>query len=206
MSDCGCGSIIPVDHLEAKQRRVLLIVMIINCLAFAGMVSGSVVSGSSALLSGTLDNLGDALAYLVSLAVLGASAAAKARAALFKSMLMGIAALVVFAQLILRGAFPLTPIAEVMGLAAVANLIANGVCFALLTPHRADDINMASVWHCSRNDLAEGLAVVVTAAAVYWTASPLPDLLIGGLLLLLFSHSAVTTARSAWNEMIAAPA
>ncbi|MGB1189512.1 MAG: cation transporter [Pseudomonadales bacterium] len=206
MSDCGCGSIIPVEHLEAKQRRVLLIVMIINCLAFAGMVSGSVVSGSSALLSGTLDNLGDALAYLVSLAVLGASAAAKARAALFKSMLMGIAALVVFAQLILRGAFPLTPIAEVMGLAAVANLIANGVCFALLTPHRADDINMASVWHCSRNDLAEGLAVVVTAAAVYWTASPLPDLLIGGLLLLLFSHSAVTTARSAWNEMIAAPA
>ena len=206
MSDCGCGSIIPVEHLEAKQRRVLLIVMIINCLAFAGMVSGSVVSGSSALLSGTLDNLGDALAYLVSLAVLGASAAAKARAALFKSMLMGIAALVVFAQLILRGAFPLTPIAEVMGLAAVANLIANGVCFALLPPHRADDINMASVWHCSRNDLAEGLAVVVTAAAVYWTASPLPDLLIGGLLLLLFSHSAVTTARSAWNEMIAAPA
>lgn len=206
MSDCGCGSIIPVEHLEAKQRRVLLIVMIINCLAFAGMVSGSVVSGSSALLSGTLDNLGDALAYLVSLAVLGASAAAKARAALFKSMLMGIAALVVFAQLILRGAFPLTPIAEVMGLAAVANLIANGVCFALLTPHRADDINMASVWHCSRNDLAEGLAVVVTAAAVYWTASPLPDLLIGGLLLLLFSHSAVTTARSAWNEMISAPA
>lgn len=206
MSDCGCGSIIPVEHLEAKQRRVLLIVMIINCLAFAGMVSGSVVSGSSALLSGTLDNLGDALAYLVSLAVLGASAAAKARAALFKSMLMGIAALVVFAQLILRGAFPLTPIAEVMGLAALANLIANGVCFALLTPHRADDINMASVWHCSRNDLAEGLAVVVTAAAVYWTASPLPDLLIGGLLLLLFSHSAVTTARSAWNEMIAAPA
>lgn len=206
MSDCGCGSIVPVEHLEAKQRRVLLIVMIINCLAFAGMVSGSVVSGSSALLSGTLDNLGDALAYLVSLAVLGASAAAKARAALFKSMLMGIAALVVFAQLILRGAFPLTPIAEVMGLAAVANLIANGVCFALLTPHRADDINMASVWHCSRNDLAEGLAVVVTAAAVYWTASPLPDLLIGGLLLLLFSHSAVTTARSAWNEMIAAPA
>ncbi len=205
MSDCGCGSIIPVEHLEAKQRRVLLIVMIINCLAFAGMVSGSVVSGSSALLSGTLDNLGDALAYLVSLAVLGASAAAKARAALFKSMLMGIAALVVFAQLILRGAFPLTPIAEVMGLAAVANLIANGVCFALLTPHRADDINMASVWHCSRNDLAEGLAVVVTAAAVYWTASPLPDLLIGGLLLLLFSHSAVTTARSAWNEIIAAP-
>jgi Co/Zn/Cd efflux system component len=206
MSDCGCGSIMPVEQLEAKQRRVLMIVMIINCVAFAGMVSGSVVSGSSALLSGTLDNLGDAMAYLVSLAVLGASAAAKARAALFKSLLMGIAALVVFVQLILRGAYPVTPIAEIMGLAAAANLIANAVCFALLTPHRADDINMASVWHCSRNDLAEGLAVVATAAAVYWTASPLPDLLIGSLLLLLFSHSAVTTARSAWNEMDAAPA
>ena len=92
-----------------------------------------------------------------------------------------------------------------MGLAAMLNLMANGICFALLTPHRADDINMASVWQCSRNDLAEGLAVVLTALAVYWTASPLPDLLIGGLLLLLFSHSAIATARAAWQEMVAVP-
>ncbi len=205
MNDCSCGSMIAVERLEAKQRRVLLIVMMINAITFVGMVTGSVVSGSSALLSGTLDNLGDALAYAVSLAVLGASAAAKARAALFKSLLMGLAALVVLVQLIFRGAHPLTPIAEIMGLAAMLNLMANGVCFALLTPHRADDINMASVWQCSRNDLAEGMAVVLTAFAVYWTASPLPDLLIGGLLLLLFSHSAIATARAAWQEMVAVP-
>ena len=132
MTTCGCGPIQDIAALEAQHRRVLMIVMIINLTTFVGMVSGSFLSGSSALLSGTLDNLGDALAYALSLAVLGASVAAKARAALFKSLLMGLAALAVFTQLVLRGSDPPTPLAEIMGIAAVLNLIANGVCLSLI--------------------------------------------------------------------------
>ena len=46
---------------------------------FAVMVAGSALSGSSALLWGTLDNLGDALTYALSMAVVGGSVQAKAR-------------------------------------------------------------------------------------------------------------------------------
>ena len=69
--DSCCGSALEVAGLERKQRRVLITVLIINVLAFGMMVAGAALSGSSSLLSGTLDNLGDALTYAMSLAVVG---------------------------------------------------------------------------------------------------------------------------------------
>ena len=46
------------------------------------------------------------------------------------------------------------------------NLVANFVCLRLLTPYREGDVNVASAWECSRNDIFEGLAVLGIAAAV----------------------------------------
>ncbi|MGH8155764.1 MAG: hypothetical protein ACREP0_11120 [Rhodanobacteraceae bacterium] len=40
-----------------------------------------------------------------------------------------------------------------MAIAAAGALIANVGCFALLLRHRGDDLNMRSVWLCSRNDV-----------------------------------------------------
>lgn len=34
----------------------------------------------------------------------------------------------------------------------------------LLTPYRRPDVNMASVWECSRNDAYEGVTVIVAAS------------------------------------------
>ena len=87
MSDsCGCGSTVDIRALEAGQRRVLMIVLAINIASFVMMITAAIYSGSSSLLSGSLDNLGDALTYLLSLAVIGASLRAKARVALFKGL------------------------------------------------------------------------------------------------------------------------
>ena len=153
MSTGCCEELIDVGRLAVRQRRVLLWVMCINLATFLMMVAGSVLSGSSALLSGTLDNFGDALAYMVSLAVVGASVQVKAKAALFKSVLIGFAAVAGLVQIIVKGLNPDVPIVETMGIAAVLNLMANSLCLMLLTPHRSDDVNMASVWECSRNDV-----------------------------------------------------
>lgn len=201
MSTGCCDELIDVGRLAVRQRRVLIWVMLINLATFLMMVAGSVMSGSSALLSGTLDNFGDALAYMVSLAVVGASVQVKAKAALFKSVLIGFAAVVVLMQLILKGINPEVPIVETMGIAAVLNLMANSFCLMLLTPHRSDDVNMASVWECSRNDVFEGFGVIVTAVLVYWTGSAYPDLIVAVLLLGLFTRSAVSMGRTAWRAM-----
>jgi Co/Zn/Cd efflux system component len=207
MSDCcGCDKI-DTGALAARQRRVLLIVLGINLATFVMMVAGSWFSGSSALLSGTLDNFGDAVTYGLSFLVVVASIAAKGRVAMFKGAMILGAGIVVAIQIAWRLANPGVPIAETMGLAAVLNLAANAFCLYLLTPYRAGDVNMASAWECSRNDVIEGTSVIVAAAAVWAFGSGWPDLVVAIALLFVFLRSAFRVfgaARQAINQPAAA--
>jgi len=201
MSDSCCNGRLDVAALEARQRRVLVIVLGINVAAFVVMVAGSVVSGSASLLSGMLDNLGDALTYGLSLAVVGSSDIAKARVALFKGALIAAAALIVAGQIFAHSLHPETPVVETMSIAALVNLAANLLCLWLLTPYRHIDINMSSVWECSRNDIFDGVAVVIAAMAVWLLDSAWPDLLVAVALFILFTRSAVRVLRGAWLEL-----
>ena len=205
MSDC-CGKPIDVNQMEAKQRRVLIWVLVINVVTFVMMVFGFYVSHATSLLSGTLDNLGDAITYAISLAVVGANASTKAKVALFKGALIFCAALAVATQILWRIWHPETPIFTSMGLAAFANLAANGLCLWLLSPHRNSDVNMSSVWECSRNDVAEGLAVLVAVALVAIFDSGWPDLIVASALLILFLRSSWRVLRNAVDELRTASA
>ena len=193
-----------VAGLEASQRRVLIIVLAINLLTFVGMVFASWLSQSSALLSGTLDNLGDALTYSLSLLVVGAGVVAKARVAVFKGALIAMAAVAVAVQIGWRMYHLDVPVVAIMGVAAVVNLLANGICLYLLNDHRHDDVNMMSVWECSRNDVNEGVAVILTVGLVWFTQSALPDLLVAIGLLVMFSRSAIRVLTSAFEQLNAA--
>ena len=203
MADC-CESELEVAGLEASQRRVLIIVLAINLLTFVGMVFASWLSQSSALLSWTLDNLGDALTYSLSLLVVGAGVVAKARVAVFKGALIAMAAVAVAVQIGWRMYHLDVPVVAIMGVAAVVNLLANGICLYLLNDHRHDDVNMMSVWECSRNDVNEGVAVILTVGLVWFTQSALPDLLVAIGLLVMFSRSAIRVLTSAFEQLNAA--
>ncbi|TWI11522.1 cation transporter [Aerolutibacter ruishenii] len=203
MGDCGacCGTTIDVQALQARQKRVLKVVLVLNLVTFAMMVGAAWWSRSSSLLSGGLDNLGDALTYALSLAVVGASTAAKARVSLFKGALILLAALVVGAQIVWRLANPAVPLFEGIGVAALLNLGANLLCLRLLTPYRHGDVNLASAWECSRNDVWEGLAVLAAALGVWLFDAGWPDLVIAAGLLVLFLRSAVRVFRASWEAM-----
>jgi Co/Zn/Cd efflux system component len=171
MSDsCGCGSTVDIRALEAGQRRVLMIVLAINIASFVMMITAAIYSGSSSLLSGSLDNLGDALTYLLAI------------------------------QIGWRLAHPEVPIFEAIGIAAVINLAFNALCLWLLTPYRFGDVNMSSAWECSRNDLYEGVAVLLAAAGVWLFDAGWPDLVIAGGLLLMFLRSSARVLRMAWRS------
>jgi Co/Zn/Cd efflux system component len=186
-----------MQALQAEQRRVLTIVLVINALTFLMVLAASLYSGSSSLLSGGLDNLGDALTYGLSLAVVGAGIRAQAQVALVKAALILGAAVAVAMQIGWRVFHPAVPVLDAMSVAAVANLAANGLCLYLLTPYRHADVNMASVWECSRNDVMEGVAVLVAAAGVWLFKAGWPDLVIASGLLLMFLRSAVRVFRAA---------
>lgn len=178
-----------------------MVVLIVNVVTFIMMVVAAVLSGSSSLLSGALDNFGDSLTYVLSLAVIGAANTAKAKVALFKGFMISAAAIAVAVQIAWRVFHPETPIFETMGAAALLNLGANVVCLRLLTPYRHGDVNMSSAWECSRNDVTEGFVVIGAALAVWVFHSGWPDLVAAVVLLIVFLRSAVRVVRGAWQEM-----
>jgi cation diffusion facilitator family transporter len=187
--------------LQERQSSTLKIVLAINAVMFVAELAAGLVAGSTALLSDSLDNLGDALTYGLSLYAVSRGARHKALVALFKGGLIMTAGLFVLGQVIYRIAFPTLPIFEAMGVISLLALAANGACLALLWKHREEDINMTSVWECSRNDIASNVAVVVAAGGVWLTRSGWPDLLIGLVLALLFLRSATRVLGSAITEL-----
>lgn len=176
--------------MQAKQKRVLLAVLAVNVATFLMMVAAAWHSRSASLLSGSLDNLGDAATYALSFAVVGASLRAKARVALFKAALILAAALAVAAQIVWRLLDPATPLFETMGVAGILNLAANAFCLWLLRPYRDGDVNLASAYECSRNDIREGFAVIAAGIGVWLFGAGWPDLLVAAALLAMFLRSA----------------
>jgi Co/Zn/Cd efflux system component len=197
--DKGCA----VDALRERQAGMLKIVLAINAVMFVVEAAGGYLASSTALLSDSLDNLGDALTYGLSLYVVARSDRAKARVALFKGALIAAAALAVVAQIVYRLFVPSTPMFEAMGSIAILALAANVACLALLWRHRGDDVNMSSVFECSRNDIASNLAVIAAAAAVGRLGSGWPDLLVAIALAALLLTSAARVLQRARRELSA---
>jgi Co/Zn/Cd efflux system component len=98
------------------------------------------------LLADSLDMLGDALVYGVSIYAVSRGERAKALAALCKGATMAVFGFLVLAQAVYRLLSPQMPAFEAMGLVGVLALAANATCLLLLWRHRTEDLNMQSVW------------------------------------------------------------
>ena len=174
---------------QADQRRVLVIVLVINAVMFVVEFGAGVIAGSAALMADATDMLGDALVYAVSLYALGRSMRWKAGAAMFKGLFilaLGIGVIVNVIAKIQSGIPPSSTLMLVFGGLA---LVANAACLRLLWRFRALDVNMASTFECSRNDVISNVGVLLAALLVAWLASPWPDIVIGSAMALLFLRS-----------------
>ena len=192
MADSCCASkSAELERLarQAEQRRVLAAVLAINAVMFVLEFGAGIVAGSAALMADAADMLGDALVYAVSLYALARSDRWKAGAAMFKGVFilaLGIGIAINVAIKISSGVPPSSTLMLVFGGLALA---ANLVCFRLLWRFRAQDVNMASTFECSRNDLINNLGVLIAAGLVIAFASPWPDILIGSAMAVLFLRS-----------------
>lgn len=196
-----CETSCSLEALQSRQRGTLQAVLTINGLMFIVIAAAALLAGSAALLSDSLDNLGDALTYALSLYVVSRGARAKAKVALFKGALILLAACVVAGQIVYRLFVPAVPVFELMGAFSLLGLAANGLCLALLWRHRQEDVNMSSVWECSRNDIATNLSVFIAAGAVWLTGSGWPDIAVASCLVVLLMRSAIRVIASARAEL-----
>lgn len=185
---------------RADQRRVLITVLVINAVMFAGELTVGLIAGSAALIADSADMFGDAFVYALSLYALDRSDRWKAGAALAKGIFIlafGVIVLIEISERIASGAPPLSGPMLVMAIIALA---ANLWCFRLLWRFRDHDLNMASTFECSQNDIIANVAVVLAAIAVWYLHSPWPDILVAAFIAFVFLRSAVRVLRAAWPE------
>ena len=199
MGSC-CDNECAADIASVRQTGVLRTVLGINLGMFGVELVAGLLAGSIALLSDSADMLGDAWVYGLSLYAISRGALWKVRAAAAKAVVMAAFGLFVLAQLVARLIHPHVPDSLIMGWIGLAALLANTICFVLLYRHRSEDLNMRSVWLCSRNDLIANVSVLAGALAVHWTGSGWPDWIVGGLICAVFLQSAVSIGRAARRE------
>lgn len=201
MGGSCCEDNCAVEALPGRQKSTLVKVLWINALMFLVIAGAALYGKSTALLSDSLDNLGDALTYGLSLYVVSQSIRAKARVALFKGGLIFLGASFVIGQVIWKLIYPVVPSYEVMSAFSLAGLGANGLCLWLLWHHRAEDINMSSVFECSRNDIASNLSVFLAAGGVWFFKTGWPDIIVASLLAVLLLWSSARVIRGALREI-----
>lgn len=190
MADCCTESACALEKLQAKQSKTLKAVLAINVGMFLVELIAGLAAASTAVLGDSLDMLGDALVYGFSLYVVSRSDAWKAVSALIKGGIMALFGLFVLSHAIAKFLNPVTPQFETIGVIGLLALVANAICLVLLSRHRAEDVNMRSVWLCSRNDIIANVSVLIAALGVWLTNDGWPDLLVGVGIAALFLRSA----------------
>jgi Co/Zn/Cd efflux system component len=190
-----------LTKLKKQQAKVLWAVLFIN-LGMFGIEFGAGIRADSLSLTGdSLDMLGDALVYASSLYVINKGSKAQAGSAFLKGIIMFLFAIAVFARASYQLFVNAAPEPAIMSTVGVLALLANMVCLLLLTRHRKDNLNMSSVWLCSRNDIIANTSVLAAAGLIFLTHSALPDLAVGLLLTFIFAKSAAKVLSQSWREM-----
>ncbi len=191
-----------LEKLQKRQAKILWIILVINAVMFVVEFSGGIKAASLSLTGDSLDMLGDALVYGCSLYVIKKGKKAQARSAILKGGIMFISAIAVLARATYQLFAQTVPTVQLMGEIGILALLANLICFLLLIRHRNDNINMSSVWLCSRNDIIANISVLLTAGLVLLTNSFLPDFILGLLLTVVFAQSAGKVLQKARAELI----
>ncbi len=191
-----------LQKLQKRQSKVLWIILVINAVMFVVEFSGGIKAASLSLTGDSLDMLGDALVYGCSLYVIKKGKKAQARSAILKGSIMFISAIAVLARASYQLFAQTVPTVQLMSEIGILALVANLICFLLLIRHRNDNINMSSVWLCSRNDIIANILVLLTAGLVLLTNSFLPDFILGLFLTAVFAQSAGKVLNQARAELI----
>lgn len=201
MSASCCGHTPKFEGLSADYKRRLWLVIAINgAMFFLELVAGA-LSGSQALQADALDFAANATTYGISLAVIGASIAVRARAALLKAASLTLMAIWVLGSTAYHVLVLGIPRAEIMGAVGVLALLANLASVLILVRYKDGDANVRSVWLCSRNDAIGNIAVMLAALGVWGTATKWPDLLVAAIMAGLFLTSSFQILRQSTREL-----
>ena len=140
--------------------------------------------------------LGDFLTYSFSLYVIARSDQWQSGAALLKGIIQATFGIGVILEVLGKLGSGGEPSSLAMGVVGGFALFANTMCLLILLRHREDNLNMQSVWLCSRNDVIGNIGVLVAAVMVFSTKSAVPDIAVGTIIAIIFLHTAFFVIKS----------
>ena len=206
-SDCHsshCGHSHASHSHFSKMKHILWIAFWVNFSMFFVEVGGSFYSGSEALLADALDFIGDAANYLLAIFVLEKNEKTKIKMVILKGFAMIFYSFFVLLKTGYDFLYGGVPESFSMGAIAVIALVANVSVAALLYAFRSNDLNMRSVWLCSRNDAIGNMAIILSAVLVYFFQAAWPDWLVAismAALGLWTAKEILTSSRKAYLEV-----
>jgi Co/Zn/Cd efflux system component len=186
--------------LHKDIRRVLVIVMMLNAMMFVLEFSAGLVAHSASLMADSVDMLGDALVYGISLYALNRSLRWRAGSALLKGAFILFLGLGVIVEIGIKIFWDVPPASSIMLLFGGMALVANLSCLALLWPYRRHDVNLASTFECSRNDVVANLGVLAAAGLVSASGSAWPDIVVAVAIAFMFLRSSLRVIADAWPQ------
>lgn len=193
MAGCGCD----VEINDKSERRVLIILLLINGIMFATELGVGWWAQSTALIADAMDMLADAMVYGIGLYAVGKSLLVKVHAARLSGGLQVLLGLLVLTDILRRLVMGSEPVSALMMGMGVVALIANVTCLVLIARHRESEVHMRASWIFSKNDVIANLGVILAGALVAWSGSRLPDLVIGFLVALVVMRGGLMILQDA---------
>lgn len=178
------------DQSVSKYREILWICLFANTGMFFVEMIGSYKSFSASLLANSMDFLSDAFNYGITLLVIQSHDRAKHRANNFKGVSLALTGIWAGYETVHHSLGSRVPEAGLMAWVSLLALFVNVFCAALLYKYRKGDMNIRSVWICSRNDALGNIAVLFAAGGIFAIGSHWPDIIISAILVLLALHGA----------------
>lgn len=182
---------IELDASDEQQRKLLIIVLLINFGLFVLELVTGFLAQSMGLVADSLDMLADALVYALSLYAVGKAVVQKRRVArlsgYFQLSLAVFGVVEVVRRFLGYGDEPSFTLMIVISLIALAGNVAS-----LLVLQRANsqDVHMKASWIFTSNDVLVNIGVIVAGVLVFATGSNIPDLVVGAAIFLVVGSGA----------------
>ena len=198
MKECGCEL-----EIESKEeRRVLIILLVINAAMLLAELIVGVVAESLGLVADSLDMLADATVYGIGLYAVGKAANTKTRAALLSGIFQIALATGVATEIVRRVIWGSEPEPIYMIVVSLVALIANVLCLLLISKYRKGEVHMRASWIFSKNDVIANVGVILSGILVYAFATRWPDLLIGAIIVAVVMRGGLMIVADARGEQL----
>ena len=180
-----------MDQIESKQKRLLIIVLLINLVLFILEFITGLISHSMGLIADSMDMLADVFVYGLSLMAIGKALTLKHKVATLSGYFQLLLAILGLIEVVRRffGVGDI-PTFQIMIIVSTIALIGNAVSLYLLKKSKNQEVHMQASMIFTSNDVIVNIGVIIAAVLVYITSSKIPDLVIGTLVFLIVAKGA----------------